>query len=65
MKIYRLPINIIIRRESCVHLFGKWWWDRSMRCLVHSDKTIHQKIKELKAKGLTNNDFYKLLIKKA
>lgn len=62
---YRLPTHIIVRRESCVHICGKWWWDNMMQCFVRGDKTIRQKMRELEKKGLTDNNFYKLLVEKA
>ena len=64
MKYYRIPTCILIRRESCVHIIGKWWWDKIAKCPVKGDKTIRQKRKELEQKGLTNSEFYKELIKK-
>lgn len=61
---YRLPTCIIVRRDSCINLFGKWWWDNMMQCFVRGDKTIRQKMRELENKNLTESDFYKLLASK-
>ena len=66
MKIYyRLPTNIIVRRDSCIHICGKLCWDNTMKCFVRGDKTIRQKMRELEERGLTDTNFYKLLAEKA
>ena len=65
MMYYRVPTCILVRRESCVHIIGKWWWDKLTRCFAKGDKTLRQKKKELEQKGLTNNDFYKELTKRS
>ena len=61
MKIYRFPTCIIVRRKNIIHLFWKVWWDKETKSFLKGDKTIRQKKKELKKKGLTDSDFYKSL----
>ena len=60
-EILHVPTVLIVCRPSCRHLFGKLWWNKTTHRFLKGDKTIKQKMRELEEKGLTDNDFYKMI----